>query len=488
MLRKYEYLLIGSAAIFKSAMQLRRPLRAGLITETYWNNRVTPLPPGIHLLLRQEADGSSQWQLQQPLAPTVSLALGDEISTDISDSALSQAEQMGLPPLQPAASSGLVADTRLQAYEEVYRQDKTDFIFAQGIVHFAQDFEKRWVFIGSDPQVTHLTVVTAEPGLPPRLHRALIAAAALPTIAPAQHAQQLTRMQSWWWGGQRPVNHPVEDQLPEMVELEIESKLSVAGDFSATSWQLSDCLRTGAIDGFTLHSDDLLVRHTHDVVRYLKGRHKLILQGAAYRFGQKSLKYAQTIPPGQAADHPPMEVMIRHEIKPGYSPVENLDTANAIQTRIQERKLVGDLYCHKRKYMVESAATGGGYHVLIDFSRVLARPEEVFAQIEVECQWKKIPPRQTYADPVGVAVEEIQRITQSLCNCLPGVAPTHLTKRKWLKRSLSTSKKRASLGSHNLDVISDEGSHPRPRRSPRKASTMDRVPARVGDIHPLIPG
>lgn len=434
MLRQYEYLLIGGGAdLFKAALQLERPVRAGVKTETYWNNRTTPLPPDTHLLLREESGQPSQWQLHLPHQPARTLTLGGDISED----ALQQAEEMGLPALQPATSSGLTPDTRLQAYEESYSQEKIDFVFQQGVVHFALNDEKQWVFIGSEPQGVHLTIVSRDTALPARLLKALSAAAALPTIAPAQHAQQLTRMQSWWWGGNRLLNYPPEEQIPAMVELEIESKLAIEGDFSATSWQLSECLRRGEISGFTPYPDDLLVRHTHDVVRYLKGKHKLILQGAAYRFAEKSLKSAQSLPSRPAQGHCPIEVMIRNEIKPIYSPVVNLAAANAIQTRMRKLKPVGDLYCHKRKFLLQSAATGGGYHLLIDYSRALACPEESLAQIEVECQWKKMPPRQSYADPVCVAVEEIQQITQAVCNSLRGVAPTQLTKRKWLKRVLA---------------------------------------------------
>jgi hypothetical protein len=445
MLRSYQYLLIGGgAATFKAATRLQRPVRAGVKTETYWNNRVTPLPPGVHLLLREEFDQLPQWQLQQPQRPAIDLALGDvigdgvgsSVDNDISDRVLQQAEALGLPALQPATTTGLFPDTRLQAYEEQYRQDKIDFIFQQGIVHFALDFENRWVFIGTEPQATHLTIVTDESTLPVWLTGALAAAAALPTIAPAQHAQQLTRMQSWWWGGDRPVNYPVTEQLPEMVELEIESKLAVTGDFSAVSWQLSDCLRTGAIAGFALHSDDLLVRHTHDIVRYLKGKHKLILQGAAYRFGQKSLKFAQDVP-AEIDQNSAFAVMIRNEVKPAYSPVSTAKVAKDIQRRAQALKPIGDLYCHKRKFLLESVETGGGYHVLIDYSQAFAQPGQTLAQIEVECQWKKIPIRQSYADPVRVAIDEIQQITRALCSSLHGVEATRTTKRKWLKQTLS---------------------------------------------------
>ena len=439
MRRSYQYLLIGEgAAAFKAAMRLQRPARAGVKTETYWNNRVTPLPPGVHLLLREELDQLPQWQLQRPQHPAITLALGD--GDDISDSVLQQAEELGLPALQPTTTTGLCPDTRLQAYEEQYRQDKIDFIFQQGVVHFALDFENRWVFIGSEPQATHLTIVTEESTLPVWLTGALAAAAALPTIAPAQHAQQLTRMQSWWWRGDQPVNYPVTEQLPEMVELEIESKLAVTNDFSATGWQLTNCLRTGAISGFTLHSDDLLVRHTHDIVRYLKGKHKLILQGAAYRFGQKSLKFAQEVPVEIGQDAA-FAVMVRNEFKPAYSPVSTAKVAKDIQRRTQTLKPIGDLYCHKRKFLLESQETGGGYHVLIDYSQAFAQPERAFAQIEVECQWKKIPTRQSYADPVRVAIDEIQQITDALCTSLHGVEATRTTKRKWLKRTLSATKK-----------------------------------------------
>lgn len=435
MLRKYEYLLIGGgAAIFKAAMQLDRPVCAGVKTETYWNNRTTPLPPDVHLLLREESGHLSQWQLHQAPYPALNLTLGADISAD----ALQQAEEQGLPALQPATSSGLTPDTRLQAYEELYCQEQIEFVFQQGVVYFALNNDKEWVFIGSEPQGVHLTIVSRDAALPTRLLKALSAAAALPTIAPAHHAQQLTRMQPWWWGGDRLLNYPQEDQIPEMVELEIESKLAVEGDFSAASWQLSDCLRWGKIPGFTPYPNNLLVRHTHDVICYLKGQHKLILQGAAYRFGQKSLKFAQSLSNRQTQSHCPIEVMIRNEIKPIYSPVVNLVTANDIQTRMQKLKPVGGLYCHKRKFLLQSAVTGGGYHVLIDYSRALAKPEESLAQIEVECQWKKMPPRQIYADPVCVAVEEIQQITQAVCNNLRGVAPTQLTKRKWLKQVLAS--------------------------------------------------
>ncbi len=436
MLRHYEYLLIGGgAALFKAAMQLQRPVSAGVKTETYWNNRATPLPPDVHLLLREESGQQPQWQLHQPHHPPLNLMLA--ANNDISAGALQQAEQMGLPALQPDTTSGLTPDTRLQAYEERYCQEEIAFIFQQGVIHFALNNDKEWVFIGSEPQSVHLTIIAGEAPLPARLVKALTAAAALPTIALAQHAQQLTRMQPWWWGGDRLMNYPADEQIPAMVELEIESKLAVEDNFSAASWQLSECLRRGEISGFTPYPDDLLVRHTHDVVRYLKGKHKLILQGAAYRFGQKSLKSAQALPSRQAQGHSPIEVMIRNEIKPLYSPVINLAAANAIQTRMRKLEPLGDLYCHKRKFLLQSAVTGGGYHVLIDYSRALARPEQTIAQIEVECQWKKMPPRQSYADPVCVAVEEIQQITQALCSRLSGVQPTQLTKRKWLKQTLA---------------------------------------------------
>ena len=435
MVYRYEYLLIGGgAAIFKAAMQLQRPVSAKVKTETYWNNRVTPLPPNVHLLLREESGQPCQWQLHQPHQPALNLTLGADISTD----ALEQAEQMGVTGLQPAATSGLVPDTKLHAYEECFRQDEIDYIFQHGIVHFALDHHREWAFIGSEPQCVHLTIVSHQSPLPTRLVKALGAAAALPTIAPAQHAQQLTRMQPWWWGGDRLMNYPADEQIPEMVELEIESKLAVAGDFSAASWQLSESLGKGEIPGFTPYPDDLMVRHTHDIVRYLKGKHKLILQGAAYRFGQKSLKYAQSLPARTSRDDSPIEVMIRNEIKPIYGPVVNLAEASIIQSRMQKLKPVGDLYCHKRKFLLQSAVTGGGYHVLIDYSRALAKPTESLTQIEVECQWKKMPPRQSYADPVCVAVEEIQQITQALCSRLSGVQPTQLTKRKWLKQTLAS--------------------------------------------------
>jgi len=438
MLHSYQYLLIGGgAADFKAALRLQRPLHAGVKTETYWNNRVTPLPPGVHLYLREESGQLPQWQFQQHQHPAIALALGDGKET--SDSLLQQAEQLGLPALQPATTTGLCPDTRLDAYEERYSQDQIDFIFQHGIVHFALDFENRWVFIGAEPQATHLTIVTDRATLPIWLTGALAVAAALPTIAPAQHAQQLTRMQSWWWEGDRPVNSPVTEQLPEMVELEIESKLAVTGEFSATSWQLSDCLRTGAIPGFTLHSDELLVRHTHDIVRYLRGKHKLILQGAAYRFGQKSLKFAQDAPARTSRDAA-FAVMVRNEFKPAYGPVSTAKVAKDIQRRAQALKPIGDLYCHKRKFLLESQETGGGYHVLIDYSQPFAHPEQTLTQIEVECQWKKIPTRQSYADPVRVAIDEIQQITHALCTSLHGVTATRATKRKWLKKTLAAAK------------------------------------------------
>ena len=439
MLYRHEYLLIGSGVDrFKTALGLHKPDRARLKSETYWNNRVTPLPPGVHCWLREEPELAAQLCIQQPEQPTICLAYTGE---DVGSIVLGHRERLGLPPCQPANSSGLFADTKIQAYEECYQQDQMTLILQQGIVYFALNQAgylrlpqlEDWVFIGAEPQATHLTLTTTTPKLSGKLARALVESAALPTIAPADHAQQLMRMQAWWWGGKRPINQPVADQIPQIAELEIESKLAVTNDFSLASWCLSQAIQAQSLPGFVPYQERLWVRHSHDVVRYLKGKHKLLLQGAAYRFGEKSLGS----PPD--SDHPLVSspIMIRQESKPAYSPIASFVTAQAILAQAQARKPLGDLACHKRKFLLQSATTGGGYHVLIDCSIALAQPAKRLVQIEVECQWKKLPPSQPIADPIGTAMGEIEQLTQALCAVLAGTQPTQLTKRSWLKQLLA---------------------------------------------------
>lgn len=435
---KHEYLLIGSGVNrFKTALGLHKPDHAGLKSETYWNNRVTPLPPGVHCLLREAHGLAPQVCIQQPHQPPICLLYTDE---DVGTSVLCQHELFGLSLCQPANTSGLFADTKIQAYEECYQQDKMTLLFQQGIVYFAHpqaaiSADRQlgdWVFIGAEPQATHLTLRTTTPKLTGKLARALAESAALPTVAPADHAQQLARMQVWWWGKQRPLNQPMADQIPQMAAIEIESKLAVTTDFSQTSWRLSQALQDRALPGFTPYQERLWVRHSYDVVRYLKGKHKLLLQGAAYRFGQKSLGLPQGYDPALAS----AQVIIRQETKPAYSPIDSFATAQAILAQAQASKPVGDLYCHKRKFLLQSEITGGGYHVLIDHSLALARPDARLTQIEVECQWKKVPPRYLPADPIDTATAEIEQLTQALCHVLQGVQPTQLTKRNWLKQTL----------------------------------------------------
>ena len=246
---RHEYLLIGNGVDrFKTALGLHKPDRAGLKSETYWNNRVTPLPPGVHCLLREEPARAPQLCIQQPQQPTLCLAhTGKDVGTIV----LCQRELFGLPLCQPANTDGLFADIKIQAYEECYQQETVTMFFQQGIVYFAlnQAGYRRvpqlhdWVFIGAEPQATHLTLITTNPKLTGKLVRALAGSAALPTVAPADHAQQLTPMQAWWWGGKRLINQPMADQLPQIAELEIESKLAVTNDFSLTSWCLSQALQ-----------------------------------------------------------------------------------------------------------------------------------------------------------------------------------------------------------------------------------------------------
>lgn len=111
------------------------------------------------------------------------------------------------------------------------------------------------------------------------------------------------------------------------------------------------------------------------------------------------------------------------------------EEAQTIQARTEELTSLGDLYCHKRKFLVQSEVTGGGYHVLIDYTRALTQPGDALSQIEVECQWKKVPPREPVADPMAIAVAEIEQLTQAICAVLPDLQPTQLTKRGWLKSS-----------------------------------------------------
>jgi len=427
----HKYLLVGAAAhCFKTIYGLQKPDRANLKTETYWDNRATPLPIGLRFLLSEEDGCSPQLSIQQDNQPDICLAYGGE---DVGEWALRQSGHFGLPLCQPANTTGLFPDTKIQAYEECYQQGDVSFHFRQGVTYFALNHEARWVFVGSEPQAVYLTIHTPTHNIKGRLQRALNAAAALPAIHPAQHAQQLARMYDWWWGGVAPTNRPVSDQIPQLANLEMESKLAVASNFSTTGWQLNELIKDGALAGFTAYQDPLWVRHSHNVVRYLKGKQKLTLQGATHRFSRKNL--------GEVEENEKLVnsslVKIREEVKPLYSPLTSFSEAQAIQTKAEKLIPQGDIYCHKRKFLIQSAVTGGGYHILIDHSSASTQPGQTLTQIEIECQWQKVPTRDFLSDPVCTAIAEIEQLTQNLCMLLPDVQPTRLGKRRWL-RSLTS--------------------------------------------------
>ena len=428
MLYPHEYLLFGAAAhCFKAECRLRKPDQAGLKTETYWNNRATPLPLGLHFLLRrEEGEEAAQLCIQQPNQPDICLAYNGE---EVGEWALQQGGRFGLPLCQPANTNGLFPDTQIHAYEECYQQDDVTLHFRQGITYFAFNQDEERAFIGTEPQAIHLTIHTTAPHLNGKLRRALANAAALPTISPALHAQQLARRQTWWWEGTCPTNRPVAEQIPQLANIELEGKLSVPGDFSTTCWRLRDAMQQGALAGFTSYQNPLWARHSHNVVRYLKSKQKLTLQGAAYRFSEKKLGAMQEdVMRSERGD-----VKIRQEVKPIYSLIVSFAKAQAVQAEAKKRTPLGDLSCHKCKFLVQSEVTGGGYHVLIDHSLAAAHPGQVLTQIEVECQWKKLPPRDTLSNPVCTAVAEIEQLTQAIRTLLPDVQPTQLGKRRWLK-------------------------------------------------------
>lgn len=422
MLQKYEHLLIGTGATrFKTALGLDHPTCAGIKVETYWNNRFTPLPPGIHLLVSEVEGEPRQVKLQQAdQADRCFLAAVDDLSHVL----LNDGARWGLPTLQPTTTTGLHPDTQIRAYEESYEQNGLRLLFKQGITFFAMNHAQEWVFVRAEPQAVYVTLETNQTRLPRRIVRALEAAHALPTIAPADHAQQLARMQAWWRHGRPLPNLPPTGQLSQLQHLELESKLAVQADFSQSCWQLTTLLQADTIPGFTLYEGDALVRHTYDCVRYLKGKNKLILQGPAYRFAQKA----------NAAVAANSLVLVRAEEKPAYRTIATHALAEEIALQCRRLKPLGDIACHKRKFMVQSLTTGGGYHILIDRCSAPGYPEPALVQIEIECQWKKLPPHGNFTDPIEVAVGEIQQLTEALCQRLPGVQPTQLTKRSWLKQ------------------------------------------------------
>lgn len=423
--QRHDYLLIGhGTTIAKERLALRRPTHAGINKETFWNNRFTPLPPGVYVWVREQEGGPRQANIRRPDGHDISLP---HTTPDLGSDVLSRAPGLGLPRLQPSTSSGLFPDTHIRSYEEIYEQDDVRFIFTQGMTFFAFNHDKALVFTQAEPQAVHLTIETTQNIIPPKVLAALDAARALPTVTPADHAQHITRRQPWWRRGNILANVPLYEQIPQLRQLELESKLDVQGDFSIISWRLADMLRQDAVPGFTLYRGDRLVRLSHNIVCYLQRKHKLILQGTAYRFIGKG-----KVPP-QVQQNTNRSVVAHFEDKPGYSPITTFETACFIHTKRRSPTMVGEMLCHKRKFFLESLATGGGYHVSVDWCTTASHPNEHLLQIEVECQWKKIPPWQTFPEPVVVALAEIQQLTKSLLDALDGVQPTRLTKRYWLK-------------------------------------------------------
>jgi hypothetical protein len=442
MMLKYEYLLIGSAAAWvKEAVALRHPTQAGVKVDTYWNNRVTPLPPGIHLAVRATEGAAAVVRIQRPahadlcLASVCELAEGREMGSAL----LNGAAQAGLPILQPVTTTGLQPDVRIRFYEEGYEQEELRLIFKQGLAFFALNDQQEMVFLHSEPQAVYLAIETTQNALPSKLVRALEKVNALPAITPADHGQQLVRMQPWWRHGKPLPNLPAKQQIPQLHQLEVESKLAVQAEFSQMSWRLVEWLQQGGLAGFTLYDGDASVRHTHSYIRYLKGKSKLILQGASYRFAQKDRATDRPLSLSKGPVSEPIgelvepAVFVRFEEKPAFRSITTLETACAINQQCQQMKAIGEFYCHKRKFMLQSQVTGGGYHVLIDRSVIAGAPEQPLVQIEVECQWNKLLPSQPIADPMDVAVAEVQQITTALGQALQGVQPTQLTKRAWLK-------------------------------------------------------
>ncbi len=423
--QRHDYLLIGhGATIAKERLALRRPTRAGIKTETFWNNRFTPLPLGVYVWVRQEEGRPPHTKIRRPDGHEINLP---HTTRDMGSDVLSRAQGLGLPRLQPSTSSGLFPDTHIRSYEELYEQDDVRFIFTQGMTFFAFNHDEELVFTQAEPQAVHLTIETTHDILPHKVVAALDAAHALPTVTPADYAQHITRRQPWWRGGNVLANIPLSEQIPQLRRLELESKLDVQGDFSTISWRLADMFRQDEMPGFTLYRGDRLLRLSHNIVCYLQRKHKLILHGTAYRVIGKGKA------PSHVRKHTNGSVLAQLEDKPLYSPITTFETARAIHTQRQSPTMVGEMRCHKRKFILESLATGGGYHVSVDRCTTASHPREQLLQIEVECQWQKIPPWQTFPDPITVTLAEIQQVTQALREALDGVQPTSLTKRRWLQ-------------------------------------------------------